>query len=167
MSSIIIMTFEDARLGEKALKVLESLRSQHLFEMSDAVVISKDFQGYVDVTETEDVKPKKGAVVGGIAGLVVGTLLGGPIGGALLGAAAGAVTSKAIDLGIPNAKIKEVSQALDKATSALLVELKEGDPQKLINVLKQTGGELYELTVSDDTKRALQDAVSDEDAQAE
>ncbi len=116
MSTIIVMTFEDIRSADKTLKVLESLRNEHLFDLSDAAVITKDIDGSVNVMETEDVKPKGGAIAGGVAGLVVGTLLGGPIGGALLGAATGAVAGKLIDLGIPDKQIKQVSEAMSVAS---------------------------------------------------
>jgi uncharacterized membrane protein len=155
------MTFEDMRSADKALTVLESLRNEHLFDLSDAAVITKDMDGLVSIKETEDVKPKGGAIAGGVAGLVVGTLLGGPIGGALLGAATGAVAGKLIDLGIPDEQIKEVSEAMSIATSALIVEFKSGDRDKLTAAMRESGGELYELTVTDQTKRELQKAVDD------
>jgi len=166
MSTIIVMTFEDMRSADKALTVLESLRKEHLFDLSDAAVITKDIDGSVNVMETEDVKPKGGAIAGGVAGLVVGTLLGGPIGGALLGAATGAVAGKLIDLGIPDKQIKQVSEAMSVASSSLIVEFKSGDRDKLIAAMQESGGELYEITVTDQTKRQLQDAV-DEHAAAE
>ncbi len=155
------MTFEDLRSADKALKVLESLRNQHLFEMSDAVVVTKDMSGYVNVFETEDVKLKGGAVAGGLAGLVVGVLVGGPIGGALLGAATGAIASKIIDIGIPDEKIEQVIEAMDKASSALLVEFKSGDLEKLISAMEETGGRLFELPLSDEAKRQLKEATPD------
>jgi len=161
LSTIIVMTFEDIRSADKALTVLESLRSEHLFDLSDAAVIIKDIDGSVSVMETEDVKPKGGAIAGGVAGLVVGALIGGPIGGALLGAATGAVASKFIDMGIPDKQIKQVGQAMSIATSALIVEFKSGDRDKLITAMHESGGELYELPVTDQAKRQLQEAVDE------
>ena len=161
--TIIVMTFEDERNATRALKVLESMGTEKLFKLSDAVVLDKDFDGSVSVTETRDVSGGRGAVVGGVAGLVIGLLLGGPIGGALLGTATGAVVGKVVDTGIPNDKIAEVSQALDRSTSALLLELDEGDPQALVAAVSETGGELYELTIPAETKEQLEKHLSEAD----
>jgi uncharacterized membrane protein len=155
------MTFEDERNAMRALKVLESMGSEKLFELSDAVVLAKDLDGAVSATETRDVSSGRGAVVGGVAGLVVGVLLGGPIGGVLLGAATGGIVGKVVDVGVPDNKIAEVSEALDRCSSALLLELKSGDPDKLIAAISETGGELFELNVPEETRQQLEKHVAD------
>lgn len=162
--TIMVMTFEDERNAKRALNVLESMGSEKLFELSDAVVLEKDPDGTVGVTETRDVSGGRGAVAGGVAGLVVGALLGGPIGGVLLGTATGAIVAKAVDTGVPNAKIKEVSAALDLCTSALILELKSGDPAHLVAAVSETGGELYELSVPHEARQQLEQHLSKTDA---
>lgn len=161
--TIMVMTFADERNARRALKVLESMGREKLFELSDAVVLEKDLDGTVAVTETRDVSGGRGAVAGGVAGLVVGALLGGPIGGVLLGTATGAIVGKAVDTGVPNAKIKEVSGALDRCTSALILELKSGDPEHLVAAVSETGGELFELTVPHEARQQLEQHLSETD----
>ena len=156
-----MMTFEDERNAARALNVLESMGSEKLFELSDAVVLVKDYDGAVAVTETRDVGGGRGAVAGGAAGLVVGALLGGPIGGVLLGAATGAIVAKAVDFGVPDHKIAEVSNALDRCSSALMLELKSGDPARLVAAVSETGGELYELNVPEEARQQLEDDLSE------
>ena len=159
--TIIVMTFEDERNAMRALKVLESMGTEKLFELSDAVVLAKDLDGAVSVTETRDMSGGRGAVVGGVAGLVVGVLLGGPIGGVLLGAAAGGIVGKVVDVGVPDHKIAEVSGALDRCSSALLLELNSGDPDKLIAAISETGGELFELNVPEEARQQLEKHVAE------
>ena len=154
--TIIVMTFEDERNAKRSLHVLESMGTEKLFEISDAVVLEKDLDGAVAVTETRDVSGGRGAVAGGVAGLVVGALLGGPIGGVLLGAATGAIVGKVVDTGVPDSKIDQVSKAMERCNSALLLELKSGDPQKLIAAIEKTGGELYEIEVPGEVKEQLE-----------
>jgi uncharacterized membrane protein len=161
--TIIVMTFEDERNASRALNVLESMGTEGLFKLSDAVVLEKDFDGSVKVTETRDVSGGRGAVAGGVAGLVIGTLLGGPIGGALLGTATGAIVAKVVDTGVSDERIAEVSHALHRCTSALLLELKAGDPQKLVAAVEETGGELYELSVPEEATEQLEKQVSEGD----
>lgn len=146
---IIVMTFEDVRAADKVLDILESLRAERLFELSDAVVLVKDVEGYLEIDETREFTTEKGAISGGIAGLVVGTLLGGPIGGVLLGAAGGALAGRIIDLGIPDKVVRQVGDAMSLATSAILLEVKSGDHQRLIAAMEESGGKLFELAVSE------------------
>lgn len=163
--TIIVMTFEDERNASRALNVLESMGSEKLFKLSDAVVLEKDFNGAVSVTETRDVSGGRGAVVGGVAGLVIGSLLGGPIGGVLLGTATGAIVAKTVDTGVSNDKIDEVSRAIDGCTSALLLELDEGDPDKLVAAIAETGGKLYELSVPRAATAELEKQLSESQGQ--
>jgi uncharacterized membrane protein len=158
------MTFEDERNATRALNVLESMGTEKLFKLSDAVVLVKDSDGAVSITETRDVSGGRGAVAGGVAGLVVGTLLGGPIGGVLLGAATGAIVAKAVDFGVPDRKIAEVSKALDRSDSALLLELQSGDPDKLVAAVSETGGELYELNIPEEARQQLEKDLSESDS---
>ena len=83
-------------------------------------------------------------------------IVGGPIGGALLGAGAGALAGKVIDLGVPDEEIEAVSASLERASSALLLELKSGDPNLLVKTLEQSGGHLYELLISKEIKSNLE-----------
>jgi uncharacterized membrane protein len=159
--TIIVMTFEDVRLAEKVLTVLDSMKSDELFKLSDAVVLVKDREGRLQIDETREITAEKGALTGGIAGLVIGTMLGGPLGGVLLGAAGGALAGRTIDLGIPDAKIRQVSQAMAIATSAILIELKSGDPQKLIGAMEESGGELFELSLSAEAQMQIQQHAAD------
>ena len=154
--TVIVMTFDDVRSADKVLDVLKSMKFDKIFELSDAVVLIKDTGGRLEIDETKEFTAEKGAITGGIAGLVVGTLLGGPIGGVLLGAAGGALAGRVVDLGIPDKKIRQVGQAMDQATSALLIEVKSGDPQKLIAAMEVSGGELFELSISDEAGVELQ-----------
>lgn len=159
-SKIIVMTFDDVRSADKVLDILESLQSEKLFELSDAVVLEKDVDGYLGIDETREFTAERGAATGGIAGLVVGTLLGGPIGGVLLGAASGAIAGWIVDLGIPDKVVRQVGEAMSLATSAILIELKDGDPQQLIAAMEESGGKLFELSVSDEAAKELDKHIS-------
>jgi uncharacterized membrane protein len=163
-SSILIVAFEEERMAEKALDTLDEMHLDKLFKIADAVVIKKDFQGDVKVWEKGELTTKKGAISGGIAGLVIGTLVGGPIGGALLGAAAGAIAGKATDLGIPNEKIDEISDHMERASSTLILVLKSGDPEKIAASLEKTGGKTIEVTISDEVQEEMEKRLSNSGA---
>lgn len=69
-SSIVIVTFDNETIAYRALESLQKMRGEKMFEMSDAVVVTKDIHGQITVKETEELTPKRGAVTGGVAGLV-------------------------------------------------------------------------------------------------
>ena len=164
--TVIVMTFEDIRSADKVLVVLESMKSEKIFDLSDAVVLIKDGEGRLQIDETREFTAEKGALTGGIAGLVIGTLLGGPIGGVLLGAAGGALAGRVVDLGIPDEKIRQVGQSMEVATSAILLEVKSGDPQNLVSAMEESGGELFELSLSEEAQKQLQEHAASSTGEA-
>jgi len=103
----------------------------------------------------------KGAISGGAIGLVIGTMVGGPIGGALLGSAAGAFVGKKIDYGIPDEKIEAVSEAMEVHSSAIFVKttLTERNRPILRQLMKDAGGTLFELELSDKAEADFNDAL--------
>jgi len=74
------------------------------------------------------------------------------------------LAGKVIDLGVPDEEIKAVSASLERASSALLLELKAGDPNLLVKALEQSGGQLYELSISKEVKDNLEEMSSKSDS---
>lgn len=152
-SALFIVTFDDVEKGEKALEGIKRWRKEHLIEIADAVVIVKDESGKVRVEETDEFTTKRGVIAGGSAGLLIGLFVGGPIGGAVLGAAAGALAGKKIDLGIPQEKIDAVADSMHNASSAVAFQVqKVKNKDMLMAAIRQSGGELHELSISDDAE---------------
>jgi uncharacterized membrane protein len=159
-STIIVMTFEDTKAGDEALKSLKHWQNEKQIELGDAAVIVKDDKGKLKFKDTEDFTTKRGAVFGGLAGVTVGFMVGGPIGGLLLGAAAGAFAGKKIDLGLPDDKIKAIGESMHNSSSAIIAEVKSGNTDLLAAAIRKSDGTLHEFTVSDDTQWDLNDALN-------
>jgi uncharacterized membrane protein len=151
-TEIAIVTFDEMQKAKEVLASLKHMEQEELVELEDAVVIVKDEHGKIKVKETKDLTTGKGAAKGGVVGLVVGLMLGGPIGGMLLGTLAGALAGKSIDLGVSKEKVEAVSESMADASSALLVQIKSGNKDALAAMLRQSGGELHEVSV---TKEAV------------
>lgn len=158
-SSIFIITWDDPEIAEKALIRIKQWQKDKQIDLEDAVVVTKDEKGQIKVKETEHLTTKKGVTFGGIAGLVVGTMLGGPVGGALLGGAAGALAAK-IDLGIPNETIQAVSESMDDASSALFAQVKSVNKALLSAGIRESGGNLHELSITAAQEADLEDTLS-------
>jgi len=161
-STIAIVTFEDPKQASHVLKSVQEFEKEKLVSLKDAVVVVKDDNGKVDVKETHDFTTGRGAAVGGALGFVVGVVVGGPVGGVLLGAAAGALTAKKVDLGISKEKIASVSENMQNNSSALFLQILSVQKEGLLKALvRDSGGEVLEIELSDDHEADIEDALSD------
>lgn len=161
-STIGIALFNDPKAVDGVLKSIKEFEKEKLIDLKDLVVVVKDEKGGVKVKETRDFTTGRGTVTGGTLGFVVGLIVGGPIGGALLGAAAGALTAKKIDLGISKEKIQEVTEQMGNNSSALFLQIRSVKKEGLLAALiKESGGEILEVELSDDTEADIQDALTD------
>lgn len=159
-SAILILTFDDIKKGDQALKTLKEWQKEDRIVLGDAVILVKDEKGKVKVHETEDFTTKRGAIAGGIAGLVVGTIAGGPVGGLVLGAAAGGLVGKKIDLGISDDEIKAVSDSMEDASSAICVQIKSiEDKAMLAAAIRQSGGKVHELSLTEDLEVDMEETI--------
>jgi uncharacterized membrane protein len=105
---------------EGASNALEQLRGvdKDLIGIKQAAVIVRNTEGKLEIKEPHHVG--RGAVLGGLAGAVVG-LVTGPVGWvAVGGAAVGALAARLRDSGFPDARLKELGEALTPGTSALV-----------------------------------------------
>ena len=159
-TEIAIVTFDDMQKAKEVLASLKHMEKEELVELEDAVVIVKDEHGKLKVKETKDLTTGKGAAKGGVVGLVVGLMLGGPIGGLLLGSLAGALAGKSIDLGVSNEKVEAVSESMADASSALLVQIKSGNKDALAAMVRQSGGELHEVSVTEEVASEVSEVAA-------
>lgn len=120
---LVIVVFRAASGADLFLQTLKGFEqeSDDLF-MLDAVSVSKDAMGRVDIDETQEVEGGRGALMGAASGALLG-LLGGPVGalvGMAVGAAAGGVTAEVVDVGIPDEMIEDLEERLKPGMSAFL-----------------------------------------------
>lgn len=147
-TGIGIVTFPHIDGAEEFLKTLKQLKKEGVLTIDDAVIVTKDASGKSHVKQTKDLTTGKGAAKGGTLGFVVGLLLGGPIGGALLGVAAGALLGKKIDLGVPEEKIKLVTEEMPTSSSVLFVQGHTAVDGIFARAVEQAGGNLHDIELS-------------------
>jgi uncharacterized membrane protein len=120
--SLLVLAFDSALKSREAFLAFQRLQLEEILLIHDAVFIEKDQAGNTSVTETLDPQPGASAASGGIWGALIGTLFAGPVGtlvGAATTAGLGALAAKLIDLGIPDATVKEIEEATPSPSSAL------------------------------------------------
>jgi uncharacterized membrane protein len=125
------VAYDDRETAERVRDELAQLTREHVIEIDDAVVVTRDEKGKVKLHQT--VNPAGagaagGALWGGLIGLIfLAPLLGAAI-GALAGGAAGAVT----DLGV----------------------------DKVLPRISQYGGRVIQSSLSTEAEQKLQEALS-------
>lgn len=151
---------------DQALEMLKFLRKKAKeanVALEDAVVVYKSQQGEVKIKQTKDVTTGKGARRGSFWGLLLGLLLGGPVVGILGGLGLGALYGKLTDHGISDQFIKDVGNALERNGSALMLMIKDEDYSRSIEYLKTFELEILEADLSEDTEKAILQAVENDD----
>lgn len=120
--SLLVLAFDSSLRAHEAFLAMSRLQQEEVVVLHDAVFIDKSADGKTEVTETIDPQPGESALRGGFWGALLGTLVAGPIGtlvGAATSAGLGALSAKLIDIGIPDATVRDLEQAITPGTSAL------------------------------------------------
>jgi uncharacterized membrane protein len=127
-TDLTILTFDSPTGADTMLQTLKDLQDDNFIELLDAVVVTHDATGKVQLRQPLAIGPGKGAAFGAVTGAIVG-LLGGP-GGAIVGLLSGAVTGGATaaawEADLPQDEIKAMAvDDLRPNQSALMVYVDE------------------------------------------
>lgn len=134
-------------MAQEFLLAMSRLRSNDSLKLKDAVIVTKNADGGVKVTETIDPTPGRSALSGAVWTGLLGLIVGGPVGW-LAGMGIGAVTAKFVDLGIPDDWVDWFKQAVRPGTSAVIILAEEVDIRALQHEAERfPGAELIESTL--------------------
>ncbi|MGC4091126.1 MAG: DUF1269 domain-containing protein [Polyangiaceae bacterium] len=166
--SLLVLAFDSSILSREAFLAFQRLQVNGTLQIRDAVFIEKDAAGKVSVIETIDPQPVASAAGGGFWGALIGTLVAGPIGTLVGGAATaglGALAAKLIDLGIPDATVKELEEATPLGSSALALLLSHIDEDALERELMRfSGSKLVRSDLGPMTVQRLRNALTPQTA---
>jgi uncharacterized membrane protein len=165
---LLALAFDSPLKSREAFLAFQRLQQDKTLALHDAVFIDKDAEGNAAVSETLDPQPAASAASGGLWGALFGTLIAGPV-GTLVGAAAtaglGALAAKLIDLGIPDATVKELTESTPASSSTLAVLVSAVVEQKLEQELTRfSGAKLIRSDLSPFTVQALRNALNPPEA---
>ena len=121
---IVGVSFERELRAQEYLLAMGGLREEGALDLKDAVVVRKDEDGSIKVTETVDPTPGRAALSGAMWTGLLGLFIGGPVGwiaGIGIGAGTGAVVAKVIDLGIPDEWVDWFKDAVRPGTSTVVI----------------------------------------------
>lgn len=139
MSNLIVIGFNNAADAFEMRAALAKLQSQYLIEMEDAVVVTRDATGKVQLHQAVNLTAA-GATSGAFWGTFIGMLFFNPLLGLAVGAGTGALSGKLSDIGINDQFMKDLGATLASESAALFVLVRKSTPDKVLEGLKPFAG---------------------------
>jgi uncharacterized membrane protein len=165
MSDLIALVLDSREQAQEARQEFMKMQREHLVELEDCVVASKDDAGHVKLDQTLNLTAT-GAAVGGFWGLFLGLVFSIPFGGLLLplltavfGAGAGALSGSMADYGIDDDLMRELSADLDQQKAALFVLVRKATTDKVLDHLRKFHGKVLRTSLSHDLENKLQQVL--------
>jgi uncharacterized membrane protein len=139
MSNLIVIGFNNEADAFAMRAELAKLQTQYLIEMEDAVVVTRDAKGKVQLHQAVSLGAAS-AASGGFWGMLIGMLFLNPLAGFAIGAGTGALSGKLSDIGINDQFMKDLGATITEGTSALFVLVRKSTPDKVLEALKPFAG---------------------------
>jgi uncharacterized membrane protein len=159
MSDLIAVAYPDRETAERVRQTLGQLAVEHVIELDDAVVVTRDQKGKVKLHQA--VRPAAtGAVSGALWGGLIGLVFLAPLFGMAIGAAAGGASGALADFGVSDHFMNELGQKLVPGSAALIVLIHEVTPDKVLPRIEQYGGEVIQSSLDDESENRLQEALA-------
>ncbi|MFO0914936.1 MAG: DUF1269 domain-containing protein [Pirellulales bacterium] len=160
MSSLVVIVCDDATTAFEMRTALIKMQKDYLIELEDAVVVTKDDKGKVQLHQAVNLTAA-GAVGGGFWGTLIGLIFLNPLLGAAAGAGAGALSGMLSDIGINDQQIRQISESFKPGNSALFVLIKRATTDKVMEGLKQFAGkgQVFQTSLSKDDEASLRAAL--------
>lgn len=117
--------------------------------LGNTAIVTRDASGKVGFTESADWGVGKSALVGALAGFLL------PGVGTITMAAGGALAAYFIDLGFPDALLKQMGEGLTEDSSALVALVDDGSVPRATEVIAQSGGTLLGSSQETDLAAAM------------
>lgn len=167
VSDLIAIVYPDQQTAQEARGTLARLQTEHLIEIDDAVVVTKDADGKVELDQSVPLTSAgaaSGALGGGFWGTLIGLLFLAPLLGMAIGAAAGAIggaiSGKLSDFGIDDNLMEQLGSQFTPGTAALFVLVRRVTPDKVVEELSQYGGTVIRSSLTHEQEEALQQAIA-------
>jgi uncharacterized membrane protein len=142
---ILVANFATPTGASSALDLLKGSS----VSLGNTALVTRDATGKVDFTESADWGVGKSALVGAIAGLLL------PGVGTITMAAGGALAAYFIDLGFPDALLKQMGEGLTPDSSMLVALVDDSGVTRAGEVIAQAGGTVMGTSHETDLAAAM------------
>jgi uncharacterized membrane protein len=162
ISRLVVITFDDPAQAEGLYEALVALDKQKAANLEDAVFVTKNAEGKLQVDERVHNEKRGGTVKGAVLGTLIGWMLGGPVLGLAGGAIVGRMIGKRLDLGIDQGTIQSVSDALAQGQTALFILGSARHAPSVVEAFRKFKGTIIETSVEPAARERLQKALDEE-----
>jgi uncharacterized membrane protein len=160
MSDLIVVAYDEEGTAQEVLVALLRLQVGYLMSMDDAVYVTRDKDGKVQLHQTVPFAAES-AGRGALLGALIGLLFFVPLLGMALGAGAGYLTTKMMgDLGINDTFAKQLGEKLQPGTSALLILVRTANADKVLPEVSKYGGDVLHTSLPSDAEERLKAALA-------
>jgi uncharacterized membrane protein len=159
MATFVVIDYESEVKAEEVRLALLKMQKEYLIDLADAVVVVRDNKGKVRLRQMFNLTAA-GAVSGGFWGALIGLIFLNPLFGMAIGAAAGAVSGALRDVGIDDNFMKNLGSTLKPGSAALCVLIRQMTPDKVVEEIKQFGGELIQTNLCHENEAKLREALA-------
>jgi uncharacterized membrane protein len=158
MSNLFVLEVNDENTAMQMVATLKQLQSQHLIQVDDAALVTRDKDGKPRIKQLHDMVGA-GSLGGAFWGLLFGLLFFMPIAGAAIGAAGGALAGKFTDVGIDDKFIKKVGETLQPGQSALFALTQNAVPDRVLDALKGYNFQLIQSSLPQEKEMQLREML--------
>lgn len=157
MSELAVVVFDNETGAAEMRDTLIGLQKKGLVTLDDAAVVVRRPDGKVKVKQAVSLVGM-GAMGGAFWGMLVGLLFWMPWLGAAAGALSGALGGGLSDHGLDDGFVKEVGNTIQPGHSALFLLIREANPEKLMDALKQFNGKILHTSLSKEAEAKLRES---------
>ena len=160
MSDLIAIAYPDQEAVERARNNLRKAVTHGLMEVEDVVVMSRDQDGTVEVRQGST-GVATAAAGGAMAGGLIGLIFLAPLFGMAVGAVGAGTAWKSMfgDVGVTQSFVDELSQNLTPGSAALIVLVREMDPDEVIPRMEEAGHVIH-TSLSNEVEAQLDAALA-------
>jgi uncharacterized membrane protein len=167
MSELVVIAFDGRDTADHVLNDLRSMQREYLVDLEDAVVVTRDAEGKLNLKQSVNLVGM-GAMSGGTWGALWGVLVGvlfmnpllGLVAGAAAGAGAGALAGALSDYGIDDDFIKKMGETISNDSSALFVLFKKVTLDRVLPEFHRYQGRVLKTSLTEEQEAKLRDALS-------
>src|ERR1700754_398387 len=165
MSDLVAVAFDDQATAEEVLGTLARLQKEHVLELEDAVIVTRNEDGKVKLHQSNKLAAG-GALGGALWGGLIGLIFFVPLFGMAIGAATGAATGALTDVGVDDNFMKDLGEKLQPGGAAVIVLISRSTPDKVLPEIAQFGGEVIQTSLDNDAEQRLRHVLESRDAAA-
>ena len=160
MSTLIAVAYPDAQTAEQVRAELIQATKEHLLTLEDAVVVEHRPDGKIKLHQAMSLGTA-GAASGAMWGGLIGLLFLAPLFGMAIGAATGGLAGKMTDVGVSDDFVKELGAKIPPGGAALIALGRAGARDKVIERVRQYGGEIIQTSLDDEEEERLRSALGE------